>query len=211
MQKKMLLALVSILFFSLCFAVEIDTNLLESAKPVSYIEDTNPVSLKEFNTGKQIRDMGRRLGVSIKAQEKTTTEPFANGAPSFKYSARRVYHSEYRPGADILFIANNATVGTTKCLFRIVSGYIEKAYNIPMEKADKIAEKVCRWNNNHFDDATYFSSNFNPLVMDSFSDKTSVIGLATSYKDWPGKTRIVIPLVFVKQTAPTASTPDNTS
>ena len=210
-MKKFIFVSLFFIFYTSTFSVEIDMALLETAKPVNYIEDSSPVAWKDFNTGKQIRDMGRRLGVEILRQDNKVASPFASGSPSFKYSARRVYSSEYRPGADILHIGNNATVGTAKCLFRIVSGYIEKAYNIPMEKADVIAEKVCWWNNNHFDEINYFSSNFNPAVVEAFSDKTEVIGLATSYKDWAGKTRIIIPLVFVKQSAPTANTPDNST
>ncbi len=209
MWKKITLGLLLAFTVHALFAVEIDTSLLDEAKKVRYIEDKSPVSWRHYNTGKQIRDMGRFLGKGIRYQEQTQKdpEPYVSGAPSYKYSAMRVYSSDDMAGADILYIGKTADVTTTKCLFRIVSGYIEKAYDIPMEQADTIAEKVCWWNNNHYGEKDYFTAHFNPKVLDAFGDRTTVIGLAASYKYWTGKTRIVIPFVFVKKEAPAVTEP----
>jgi hypothetical protein len=212
MYKKLTLGLPLVFFAGMLSAVEIDTKLLDEAKKVRFIEDKSPVSRLEYSTGKQIRDTGRTLGKEIRYQEQTQKKsaPYVNGAPSYKYKAMRVYSSDTKAGADVIYISKPAGVTTTKGLFRIVSGYIETAYDIPMEQADKIAVKVCWWNNNHYDENDYFAANFNPDVLAAFSNETAVTGLAASYKYWPGKTRIVIPFVFVKQEVPAAAEPVHT-
>ena len=74
-----------------------------------------------------------------------------------------------------------------------ISGYIEAAYGLPLNEADTVAQKVCWWNTNHYDDRNYFTKHFNARILESFSDETAVIGLADSYKNWAGHARIVIP------------------
>ncbi|MBC6719156.1 P83/100 family protein [Treponema sp. Marseille-Q4130] len=195
MVKKLSVIVSALLSASALFAVHIDTALLDTAKRAEYIEDTSPVPKNEFNTAKQIRDMGRRLGGSIKRQDAQhkNGEPYASGAPSKKYRVRRIPSSDSLPGADIIYIAPNAKVGTIKALAFIVSGYIEAAYDFPVSEADALAQKVCWWNTNHYDDRNYFTKHFNARILDSFSDETAVIGLADSYKNWAGHARIVIP------------------
>ncbi|MCK9170570.1 MAG: hypothetical protein M0P01_09165 [Treponema sp.] len=201
MSKKLTLGLLLAFAAPVLFAVEIDTALLNTAKKVQYIEDKTSVSRRFYNTDKQIRDMGRTLGKSIQYQEQIlkNPNPYEDGTPSYKYMALRIYSSNDKAGADIIYIGKSANVTTSGCLFRIISGYIEKAYDIPMKQADIIAEKVCWWNNNHYEDKNYFVTNFNSKVLDAFSDRTSVIGLAASWKYWPGRTRIIIPFVLFQK------------
>ena len=195
MLKKLSVIVSVLISAGSLFAVQIDTALLDTATRPDYIEDTSPVPKNEFNTAKQIRDMGRRLGGSIKRQDAQhkSDELYASGAPSKKYRVRRVPSSDSLPGADIIYIAPNAKVGTIKALTFIVSGYIEAAYGLPLNEADTVAQKVCWWNTNHYDDRNYFTKHFNARILESFSDETAVIGLADSYKNWAGHARIVIP------------------
>jgi hypothetical protein len=187
---------------------EIDTALLDKAYSETYINDKSPVSWRFINSGKQIRDMGRRLGEEMRYQEQTmkASSPYASGSPSFKYKVVRVYPGT-KAGADVLYVAKNAGVSTIQNMRRVVSGYIEKAYGIPMDKADIIAKKVCYWNTNHYNDTAYFRVHFQVRVREVFSNRTSVIGLARSYKNWSGKTRIVIPFVLIQETVPNAVEP----
>ena len=202
MLKKLSVIVSVLISAGSLFAVQIDTALLDTATRPEYIEDTSPVPKNEFNSAKQIRDMGRRLGGSIKRQDAQhkSGELYASGAPSKKYSARRVPSSDSLPGADIIYIAPNAKVGTIKALAFIISGYIEAAYDLPLNEADTLAQKVCWWNTNHYDDRNYFTKHFNARILESFSDETAVIGLADSYKNWAGHARIVIPFEKIKDT-----------
>src|SRR5574344_594632 len=76
-----------------------------------------------------------------------------------------------------------------------------------MDKADEIAVKVCYWNTNHYDDRAYFKENFQPRVSAVFANRTKIMGLARSYKNWPGKTRLVVPFVLIKESVPEAVEP----
>ncbi|EPF26590.1 hypothetical protein HMPREF1221_00774 [Treponema socranskii subsp. paredis ATCC 35535] len=213
MLKKLSVIVSVLISAGSLFAVQIDTALLDTATRPDYIEDTSPVPKNEFNTAKQIRDMGRRLGGSIKRQDAQhkNDELYASGAPSKKYRAHRVPSSDSLPGADIIYIAPNAKVGTIKALAFIVSGYIEAAYGLPLNEADTVAQKVCWWNTNHYDDRNYFTKHFNARILESFSDETAVIGLADSYKNWAGHARIVIPFEKMKDTQTAAKDGKNQS
>jgi len=204
----LLCAAMGTLFAAETSTAEVDTSLLDKAKAEKYIDNKSPVSWRLFNTGKQIRDMGRKVGAEVRYQaEVNKTEfPFSSGYPAYKYKAARVFPGD-KAGADILYIGRLSKVDTFKNLNRVVSGYIEAAYNIPMEKADIIAQKVCYWNTNHYNDRAYFTQNFQHRVVEVFSNRTKIIGLARSYKNWPGKTRIVIPFVLIKETVPEAVEP----
>ncbi len=203
----LLIAAVSSFVFA-ADSAEIDSSILDKAYAETYIDSKSPVSWRDYNSGKQIRDMGRRLGSEIKYQSFTAKadNPYASGFPSLKYKVSRIYPGD-KAGADVIYIAKNAGVNTIKNMRRIVSGYIEKAYDIPMDKADTIAVKVCYWNTNHYDDRAYFKENFQPRVNAVFANRTKIMGLARSYKNWPGKTRLVIPFVLIKEEVPTAVEP----
>jgi hypothetical protein len=213
MFKKIIVSLLLCAATGLLFAADaeeaqIDTSILDKAYVETYINDTAAVSWKNYSTGKQIRDMGRRLGAEIKYQEQVNhaKSPYAGGSPDFKYKAVRIYPGT-KAGADVIYIEKHARVNTIQNMRRIVSGYIERAYDIPMEKSDEIAKKICYWNTNHYNDKAYFQANFQVRVREVFSNKTPIIGLARSYRNWPGKTRIVIPFVLIKQTVPDAVEP----
>ena len=213
MFKKVIFSLLLCAATGFLFAAEaeeaqIDTTILDKAYVETYINDKTSVSWKNYSTGKQIRDMGRRLGAEIKYQEQVNhaESPYAGGSPDFKYKAVRIYPGT-KAGADVIYVERHARVNTIQNMRRIVSGYIERAYDIPMDKADEIAKKVCYWNTNHYNEKSYFKANFQVRVREVFANKTSIIGLARSYRNWPGKTRIVIPFVLIKESVPEAVEP----
>lgn len=212
-MKKMtfttcLLFLSSVFAFADDAAAAVDMDFLSKAKRETYIEDTSDVSWKNYNTGKQIRDMGRRLGAEVRfqAEENKSPYPFSSGYPDYKYKAARVFPGN-KAGADVVYIGRRARVGTFKNLNRVLSGYIEKAYGVSMEQADQIALKVCYWNTNHYNDRAYFSTRFEHRVLEVFENRTKTLGLARSYKNWPGNARVVIPFTIVKEIVPEAVEP----
>ena len=212
-MKKIILAACAVFLCSASVFAEdasaaVDMDFLSKAKKETYIEDTSGVSWKNYNTGKQIRDMGRRLGseVRFQAEENKSPYPFSSGYPDYKYKAARVFPGQ-KAGADVLYIGRRARVGTFKNLNRVLSGYIEKAYGVSMEDADQIALKVCYWNTNHYNDRSYFRANFEYRVLEVFENRTKTLGLARSYKNWPGNARVVIPFTIVKEIVPEAVEP----
>lgn len=203
MRKIVCIFVSMVLVVGKFFSVTLDTELLASAKKVSYIEDTSPVSKAEYNTREEIKNIGRLLAGTILRQEKngSASPLYAYGEPAKKYRVSRVYESELLPGSDVLYLAPNAKVTTAKALFLIVSGYIEKAFSLSEESADLLAKKICYWNTNHYDERNYFEGRFSANVMKAFAGETAVIGLADSYKNWAGHARIVIPFQLSNKTA----------
>ena len=198
-MKKLFLALSFVSFVSL-FAnaqekINIDTEYVAEAGSASYEEWTGGYSPEEINTASEIMDIGRRLGRGIKYQESVQNEPspFNKGNPAYKYSAARIYGSTKR-GADVILIGQTATVDTIKCLKLIIRGYLETAFGYGPEDSRRLAEKICYWNTNGFDDFSYFNSRFEGAVSSVFSGHFSHIGLSSSYKDWKGSI-LVIPHV----------------
>lgn len=193
--------------FAVDGAASIDTDILATAKREKYTEDFSYVAPKNYSTGKQIRDMGRRLGAEVKYQAEVNKSPypFSSGQPDYKYKASRVFPGK-KAGADVIYIGRLSKVCTFKNLNRVISGYIERAYGVSMEQADQISLKVCYWNTNHYNDRAYFVKNFEHRVVEVFENRTKSIGLARSYKNWH-PARIVIPFVLVAEAAPQAVEP----
>ncbi|MCR4579956.1 MAG: hypothetical protein K5681_06385 [Treponema sp.] len=212
MKKHLCSLLLALLCSGFIFAEDpsasVDMDFLSKAKKETYIEDNSAVAWKNYNSGKQIRDMGRRLGAEVRYQAEVNKAefPFSSGYPDYKYKAARVYPSS-KAGADVIYIGKSARVGTFKNLNRVLSGYIERAYGVSMAQADQIAMKVCYWNTNHYNDKAYFKANFNHRVVEVFENRTKTLGLARSYKYWPGNARIVIPFTIVKEIVPEAAEP----
>lgn len=204
----MLLAMSVSMLFGAENTASVDMDYLSKAKREKYTEDFSYVSRKNFNTGKQIRDMGRRLGAEVRYQAEVnkTDFPFSSGYPDYKYKASRVYSTGNKSGADVVYIGRRARVGTFKNLNRVISGYIERAYGVSMAQADQIALKVCYWNTNHYNDTAYFKKHFDPRVSEVFKNRTKDIGLARSYKKWQ-PSRVVIPFVLVKEVVPEVEAP----
>ena len=212
MKKVFLIGMIMLLGAGFLFADDasaaVDMDILSKATRETYIEDNSSVAWKDYNTGKQIRDMGRRLGAEVRYQAEVngTLYPFSSGYPDYKYKAARVFPGK-KAGADVIYLGRLSKLGTFKNLNRVVSGYIEKAYGVSMEQADQIAMKVCYWNTNHYNDKSYFKENFEVRVLEVFENRTKTIGLARSYKNWPGNARIVIPFTIVQEVAPKAVEP----
>ena len=210
-MKKLLFAigLVSLVTF---FAnaqekIDIDTDFVADSNRTSYEEWTGGYSPEEINTASEIMDIGRRLGRGIKYQESVQNDPnpFNKGNPAYKYSAARVYGSEKR-GADVILIGHTATVDTVKCLKLIIRGYLESAFAYNTEDSKRLAEKICYWNTNNFDNKSYFDSNFESAVSSVFEGRFEHVGLSSSYKEWKG-TILVIP--HISDYVPSVSvTPD---
>lgn len=198
-MKKLLFAIGFVSFVTF-FAnaqekINIDTDFVADSSRTSYEEWTGGYSPEEINTASEIMDIGRRLGRGIKYQESVQNDPnpFNKGNPAYKYSAARIYGTEKR-GADVILIGHTATVDTVKCLKLIIRGYLESAFAYNTEDSKRLAEKICYWNTNNFDNRTYFDSNFESAVSDVFSGRFEHIGLSSSYKEWKG-TILVIPHV----------------
>lgn len=147
----------------------LDNFVLDNVEQAHYTEDNTPVGRAELSSAKALHETGRQLALE--------------GIAGDKYLAAK-YTSDGRRRADVIFISSNANVTTTKCLFLIVSGYLEAATEHGAQAGNAIdaastnaqdaqiataamleksasyaaAERICWWNSAHYGDSAYFAS-----------------------------------------------------
>lgn len=94
--------------------------------------------------------------------------------------------------ADIIVIGATAKVNHIKNIRRILSGYLQERYKYSAEEAKALAVFVTYYNGFYRKNLGYFKEHYKPEVLKYLSAANA--GLDRSYKGWPGKSRIVIPL-----------------
>lgn len=177
------------------FALEVDENELKSTGTIDtvvFVNYTGPHA--KIDSLDSIKKIGSDLGTVIAANlEKMTNTGDAN-----KYSViHAIDPSESgKLDADILLIGPNATVDHIKNLRYIIASYLSSAYGYSEQDAETVAVFVTVYNAVYRGNTEYFAKKYKNIVNSNLTaDKC---GLALNYKDWPGKSQIVIPLYDVK-------------
>lgn len=174
MQRFFLLAVV--LSSSGVAAVSVNEPEVKSKAAVNFI---NSPDAKGSDTAAEIRG----IGVSLATQGNSG-------------SAYSVIHA-VGPGsgkfdADIVVIGSTAKVVHIKNIRRILSGYLQQRYKYSAEEARALAVFVTYYNGSYRGNLGYFRDRYKGEVLKHLSAANA--GLDRSYKGWPGKSRIVIPL-----------------
>ena len=141
----------------------------------------------KIDTIDEIRGIGRYLGRNI-GQEYSEFTFYG------KYSVIHAVDPLSSDGldADIFILDKTAAVDHIKNLRRIISGFLEAAYDYEIEQADVLAEFITVYNAVHRSEMDYFSSVYKKAVMRHLVEEKA--GIALSYLEWPGNTMLVIPL-----------------
>jgi hypothetical protein len=95
-------------------------------------------------------------------------------------------------GADIMVFDPGARVNTLDNVQRVVAGYLAAAFGLGPAEAARVGGLVTTYNAAHRGDIAYLSGKYTGAVMAYLTAGNA--GIALSYADWPGKTRLVIPL-----------------
>ncbi|HOX91644.1 MAG TPA: P83/100 family protein, partial [Spirochaetales bacterium] len=94
--------------------------------------------------------------------------------------------------ADILILGEGARVDHIRNLRRIIAGYLEKAYRYSPADANTLATFITVYNAVYRGDMAYFGLKYKPVVLKELDAANA--GLALRWDQWPGHSRIVIPL-----------------
>ena len=98
-------------------------------------------------------------------------------------------------GADIISLGKGANINHIVNLIRVVQGYIEVNFSYSPKKAKAVSYFILIYNavnRNNFD---YIKNNFTEGTI-QYLEKYKYVGIDTHYKNWRGKTSLVIPLIF---------------
>ena len=121
-----------------------------------------------------------------------------------KYEVIRVFDpSQTRLlGADIIVFDAAAGVNTLENVQRIVAGYLNAAFGLNPTDAARLSALVGKYNAAHRGDIAYLSQKYAPGVMSHLTAENP--GIALSYAEWPGRTRLLIPLGHTANGQPSA-------
>lgn len=150
---------------------------------------------KVIQSAQSIKNIGSELGNKI-----TPTEADSTGNSRKYYLVHSVEFNnkeDKKLNADVLYIGSDASVDHIDNVRRIISGYLTAAYGYSEKDADTLAVFITVYNAVYRGQYDTFAEKYKPEVMTNLSKENC--GLAISYKDWPGKTEIVIPLFDVEE------------
>ena len=140
-----------------------------------------------IDSDEEIRAIGRGLAAGLRG-----------GRAQFEISGKyRVIHAvdpETPNGldADIIIPLAGAQVDHIDNVRRIISGYLEEMYDYSRADGDLIARFVTIYNAVVRGNMDFFNDRYKPIVVGNLSEANA--GLSRRYDEWPGKSRIVIPL-----------------
>ena len=140
-----------------------------------------------IDTAEQIVGIGLGLGRRVSAATGDFT--FAG-----KY---RLIHAVGAPegsklDADIFILEAGSEVDDVVNIIRMVSGYLQAAYNYAPADAQLLGRFVVYYNAVFRGKLTYLGGVYKTVVMSYLTAENA--GIATKYTDWPGRTRMLIPL-----------------
>ena len=189
-MKKSVLLLVSALLTAGLFALEVNKNELNTTgdTTIEFINYTGPH--KVIDSIEAIRSIGGGLGVQI-ARDPTKSISTSKNAKYYVIHAVDANESG-RLDADILYIGADATVDHITNLRRIISAYLTAAYGYSDKDADTLAVFITVYNAVYRGNLDTFKAKYKNVVIENLSADNC--GLSVNYKDWPGKSEIVIPL-----------------
>lgn len=192
MKKSLLFAALTMLIATALFGLEVDEAEIKSTSTtIEFINYTGPH--KVIDSLVAIKGIGSGLGTVV---SKSLTSQTSTGNAAKYYVVHAVDDTKGKLDADIIFIGKDATVDHVNNLRRIISAYLSSAYGYSEKDADTLAVFVTVYNAVYRGNMGYFQSKYKDVVIKNLSSANC--GLSTTYKDWPGKSEIVIPLFDVK-------------
>ncbi|EMY60052.1 P83/100 family protein [Leptospira terpstrae] len=129
-------------------------------------------------------EIGRKLAETL-AKENTAT---VDGV-----KIQRILPGEDgKLGADILFLSESQSFDHVNSIARIIASYVEKSFQYKVGNAETLAQYILYYNATHRKDSKFFTKKYTEgVIAATSSDK---LGIDTVYKNWPGKTQIIIPI-----------------
>lgn len=168
-------------------ALEVDREELESqiTRTVEFQNYQGPYD--RIDTLEEIRGIGAYMARGV-------TAPLAEVDYFGRYRIVHAVDPDRPDGldADILFVLDGARVDHIDNIRRILAAYLEEAYSYSRSQAWLISEFVTIYNAIYRGDLDFFAGRYKRVVLDHVH--ADAVGIATHYRDWPGRTQLVTPL-----------------
>jgi hypothetical protein len=167
-----------------------DRGEIESAKASNIVFVSYEGPSSRIDSLAEIKGIGSSLGKAIAASGGGA----ARAGDDARYRVIRAIDRSVKDGldADIIVLGPDSQVDHIRNLRWIVAGYLVSAWGYAEKDAYTLATFVTVYNAVHRGDLGYFSSKYKAVVQKELSADNA--GLALKYTEWPGKSRIVIPL-----------------
>lgn len=175
-------------------ALEVDEEELKSTgnDVIVFVNYTGPHS--KIDSLASIKKLGSDLGtvVAVDPLKKVST------GSSDKYSVVHAVDPNQKDklDADIIYIGSSASVDHIDNLRHIIASYLSSAYGYSEKDAETVAVFVTVYNAVYRKNIDTFKSKYKDVVIENLTAQNC--GLDVNYKEWPGKSQIVIPLFDVK-------------
>ena len=190
-SRKIVYALISALaLVSAAYAVEVDEDEIRSISNSDVVFENYVGPHSVINTIEEIRAIGSGIG-NVVAQN---TDQAGTYGYTPKYAVIHAIDPEEtgKLDADILIIGPDAIVDHITNMRRIISAYLTAAYGYSRQDADTVATFVTVYNAVYRGKLDMFRQKYKKIVTDNLTEDK--VGIALSYRDWPGMTQLVIPL-----------------
>jgi len=185
-QIFVLLALLAVTGFAMGQGVDKDEFADILNKTVNFENYTGPND--RIDTAQAIRSIGVSLASSIK---RTVS---GSSVVAGKYRVLHILGTDAETGkaADIIELLPGAQVNHIDNVRRIIGAYLQAAYGYEQRDAATLAIFITVYNNVHRGNLEFFKGRYKASVQKELKAESAGIGI--SYKEWAGKTQLVIPL-----------------
>ncbi len=185
MNVKMIILSVFMLISFSIYSLTVDEQELKSVNNINFINYSGKYGVNQSII--EIRAIGKRL-----AGYKKDNELFRYHA---KYSVIRCIDNTSNEGldADIISIDRDAKIDHVKNVRLIIAQYLVEVYGYKFSNAYTIATFITYYNAFYRGNVEYLSKIYKDVVLKEISINNA--GISIDYKDWPGQTKIIIPLI----------------
>ncbi len=168
-------------------ALEVDVDEVAKSKPIRFQNYRGKYRTQDSKAA--IKNIGKKLAVDVRKSGDNSRVKFRT-----KYSLIHAV-SQKEPeklSADVFSIDREARVGHINAIRLILSGHLEEMYGYSEKNARTLAIFLTYYNAVYRGNVKYFGTKYKSVVMKHLNRRNA--GLSTKYYNWPGKTRMLLPL-----------------
>ena len=104
----------------------------------------------------------------------------------------RTFSKSKKLGADVITLTDKFKAGHIHTIKRIMTSYIQKAYEYDEKNSELLAYYVLYYNVMHRKNIKFFKKKYETELVNTLNPK--IVGISKKFNEWSGNTQIVVPL-----------------